>query len=527
MKKPLLYTIIGGACFLATTSLTLIANGVEHADQTNQTNQPQPLVATTTTLDTTPKSFTKNETVYVITDSAGHQTKSFVGSTINQSTEPIPVDMQITYHLDGNEISATELAGKSGHVKITYDFSVTKYHNNQKIPFLTVTGILLDSNKFTNITIKNGKIINESAEHAILAGYTIVGLNEDLNIDLLPTSFSFEADVKDFSLETTYTFATSEIFADLDTSKLSSIDDLIGQLNQLSSSFDQIIDGGNQLATGLDSATSGAKALQAGLNTLTSGANTLAVGSQALATGANDFATGANSLASGAHQLKDGAGRLSDGLGQVVAVDNQILGKINEATNQASAKYQEIATYLDNIITTISPRLPETAAELTRLKSELESRVTGLYDEAYGKVTEYTDGIESLYAGANQLLAGLTELSTGADALAGGASQVAGGANEIATGANKLANGATELSLGSSTLVSGLDQLSAGSHTLYNGLITFKDQGLNKLTNFANHDLANTINNIRSSVTAAKSYHYYQDPSAQSVKFLFKTPSIK
>lgn len=496
MKKSLLYTIIGGACLLTTTSLTLIASGVEHA---NDTNSNQTLVATTTTLDTTPKSFTKNETVYVITDTAGHQVKSFVGNTINTSSEPIPIDMKITYKLDNTEISAEELVGKSGHVKVIYDFSATKYYNNTKIPFLTVTGILLDSAKFKNVKVNSGKTISESEDHTILAGYTMPGLNEDLGIDLLPTSFSFEADVDNFALETTYTFATSEIFADLDTSMLNSVDDLIGQLNQLSNSFDQIIDGSNKLATGLDSATNGAKALQAGIN--------------ALANGANQLSEGADELATGSHALENGAYQLSDGLGQVVDVDNQIIDKIDEITAKVTAKYEELAARIDRTISMIRWVSPRAAEELANIKAQLETQATDLYNNAYGKVTTYTGGIEALYDGANRLAAGLTELSNGADALA--------------SGANQLASGANELSIGSGTLVNGLEQLDTGSHTLYNGLITFKEQGLNKLTNFANNSLANLTNNIRSTVSAAKSYHYYSNSDAKSVKFIFKTPSLK
>lgn len=501
MKKSSLYCLVGGACLLASTSLTLIASGIENSikNDLENTNSNTTLLAVTSTLDSTPQSFSQNETIYVITDTTGAQAKSFIGNTINQSSEPIPVDMKITYTLDGNTISAEELKGKSGHIKVTYDFTATKYYGNQKVPFLTVTGIMLDSHKFQNITVKSGKKIEETENSIILAGYTVVGLNENLNLDLLPTSFNFEADVKDFALETTYTFATSEIFADLDISKLSSIDDLIGQLNQLSSGFDQIVDGANNLTNGLDSALNGAKALQAGLNTLTSGANSLA--------------SGANSLASGAHQLEDGAYQLKDGLSQLVTVDDQIISKIDEVTDKVATKYAEIAAYIDRVINIIRYTSPKTAAELSKIKAELETKVNAFYDDAYGKVTTYTDGVATLADGADRLASGLTELSTGAD--------------QLASGANQLASGATELSLGSSTLTGGLDQLATGSHTLTGGLITFKEQGISKLTDFANHDLASLTTSIRSSVSAAKSYHYYSNPSAKSVKFIFKTPSIK
>ena len=78
-----------------------------------------------------------------------------------------------------------------------------------------------------NIKIDNGKLIKESADSIILAGYTMPGLNQDLGTDFLPDSFTVEADVKDFAMKDTYTFATNEFFSDIDVDKLNSVNDLI------------------------------------------------------------------------------------------------------------------------------------------------------------------------------------------------------------------------------------------------------------------------------------------------------------
>lgn len=493
MKKSLLYTIIGGACLLTTTSLTLIANGVENTNRS--TNSNQPIVATTSNLEPTSKSFTNDETVYVITDNNGNPTKSFINNTLNTSEEPIPVYLHITYFLDGNEITANDLAHKSGHVKIVYDFSATEYFNDKKVPFLAITGLLLDSHVFSNITTTNGKIINETENKTIITGYAVVGLGENLDLDLLPTSFSIEADTTDFSLDTAYTLATNEIFANLDTSKLGSIDDIITQMNQLGSGMDQLINGANRLYNGLDSALSGTRTLQAGLN--------------ALLSGTNELTSGANTLASGAHELSDGATRLSDGLDQLVAFNSSIVGKIDEATATVEAKIHDFTTEYAGIIAYLSTKYPELASRLT----EVVNQIQGYYDTAHNAITTYTGNIETIADGAATLKDGTLQLATGADALAAGSA--------------KLSDGTLQLSLGSSTLINGLEQLSAGSHTLYDGLVTFNDQGISKLVNFANNDLSNLISNIHSTVSAAKSYHHYSNSDAKSVKFIFKTPSIK
>ncbi|MBR2839881.1 hypothetical protein IKE82_00940 [Candidatus Saccharibacteria bacterium] len=545
MKKSLLYTIVGSACLLTTTSLTLIANGIE-SNNTDNTTPTSLIAGETTPINTQAKSFDTNESVFVITDHAGANTKSFIGSTINNSDEPIPVDLHITYTLDGTAISAENLVGKSGHVKITYDYTATKTYNGKQIPFVTVTSLSLNPDKFTNIKTTNGKIINESEDAILLAGYAIAGLNEDLGVDLLPSTFSFEADVDNFELSTAYTFATNDILADLDTSKLNSIDDLINQLNQLSSSFDQIITGSSSLSTGLDSAFSGTKELQSGASQLASGLSTLANGATTLNDGATALASGASQLADGSGELTNGVSTLAGGLNTLssnsanlnqgaTAVFNNLIGSVNTTIENNPTLQYLINTYhipfpitianynssLTTLITYVSAGGGD-PAPLETAKASLDN-----YNTFYTGVLKYTGNLDYIAGESSKLVTGATTLNAGLNELGTGANSLATGTSELLSGANTLATGATKLSLGVNSLTSGLEALSAGGHTLANGLITFKEQGINKLVSFANHDLANLTNNLRSTVSAARSYHYYSSPSAKSVKFLFKTPSIK
>ena len=494
MKKSTMYAVVCGSCFLASTGLTLVANGFDGA-RSNDEAMSENVVAVAPTLETTPRSFNKNETVYIITDHAGVKSKSFVNNVLNTSEEPIPVEMKITYYLDGKEVSSDELAGKTGYIKIVYEFNSNKYYGGKKIPFVTVTGLILDAGKFKDIVVNNGKIISESEDKTIVAGYTLVGVNEDLDVDMLPTTFSLEANVTDFAIDTTYTFATNELFADLDTSKLNSVDSIVNSINQLSSGLDQIIEGAGSLAGGLDSVLDGAKALQVALGTL--------------ASGANELANGASELASGAHALADGAAQLSDGLDQLTAFNAGVVEKIDSATIAVTERIDEFNAEYAEIIALYADKHPEMAAHL----KEVVDKINGYYNTAHDAVTTYTGNIETIASGASALKDGVEQLALGAD--------------KLVNGTNQLSSGASQIGVGSGTLVDGLSQLDAGGHTLYNGLITFKEQGISKLVNFANNDLSGLTSNIRSSVSAARSYHYYSNPDAKSVKFVFKTPAIK
>lgn len=170
-----------------------------------------------------------------------------------RTTEELPISVKITYELDGKEISPAELAGKSGHLKMTFT-----YTNNAKKeveidgekttiyqPFGVISGAMFDNEKVSNLTVTNGKAINDG-EHSIVLGFALPGLSESLGLDTLlvdgepvdidiPESVEIEADVTDFSLLTTITVADNNILKNVDTDENGdfSLDDLRDSINEL------------------------------------------------------------------------------------------------------------------------------------------------------------------------------------------------------------------------------------------------------------------------------------------------------
>ena len=492
MKKTLTYTVIGILVLLASSGFgfTLAANDVNSSDTDNLET-----IATKNTdenLNTTPlkQLSSKDESVYIITNDEGTAEKTFIGSNLYTGDESLPVTLNITYYLSGSKISASELAGKSGHVKIVYHYTATATHQDELVPFLAATGLQLDSTKFSNVKLSNGKIISEKNNY-IIVGYSFAGLNENLGTDLLPGDFILEADVTNFELDNTYAFATNSLIAELDISKLNSVDNIVSSINQLSDGFNQIIAGAGQLDNGIDALASGISELQSGASTLNSGANQLA--------------TGINTLSGGAHELATGAKQLSVGLNRINDINSQVMSYVNPVTDAIDAEILVIRAK----IAALAETNPELAAELTKVLDELVQ----YYDKAHTAVIDYTDGVAALTDGAGQLSAGLDTLATGSD--------------ELAYGANQLASGTAALKDGIDQLASGSQQLSNGSKTLYAGLQTFKTSGIDQLTSFANDNLASFTANFRASIDAASSYHSYGNVDAKTVKFIFKTPSIK
>lgn len=240
----------------------------------------------------------------------------------------LPVGLTVTYKLNGKAISAEEIAGKSGKVTIRFDYDNRQYETvkidgrKEKIyvPFAMLTGMLLDNEHFRNIEVTNGKIINDG-DRTALVGIALPGLQENLGIDKdkldIPDYVEVTADVSDFSFGMTVTIATNELFNNLDTSKLDSVDDLTGSIGELSDGMKQLMDGSSALYGGLNTLLDQSQELVTGINRLAEGAKALKDGAVSVDDGAGQLKSGTAELASGLDTLKDNNDALNGGAKQV------------------------------------------------------------------------------------------------------------------------------------------------------------------------------------------------------------------
>ena len=234
----------------------------------------------------------------------------------------LPVSFTVTYELDGKEISPKKLEGKSGHLRVRYDYlNDTSLTGDRFTPFLTVTGLVLDLEHFKNVKLSANGHYESDGQRKLVIGYSIPGLLDYLGIDeaeatlsdriSLSDSFSYEADVTDYEAPTGSTIVTSEIFSQLDAGDAaSSADDLESSLNQLADASSQLVSGSSVLADGV-------KKLQNGSGTLSDGVKQLAGGGTNLASGAKQLAAGAGQLNDGIAQAAGGAQALAGGISQI------------------------------------------------------------------------------------------------------------------------------------------------------------------------------------------------------------------
>lgn len=243
-------------------------------------------------------------------------------------SKELPVNLTVTYKLDGKTVSSKEIAGKSGKVTVRFDYQNNQYETveidgkTEKIyvPFAMLTGLILDNNTFSNVEVSNGKLINDG-DRTFVAGLAFPSLQENLNISKsefeIPDYIEITADAENFELGNTVTVATNEIFNKIDTENLGSLDSLTAASGELSTSINALIDGSSTLYGGLCTLLNKSQELISGINRLSDGAAQLKAGAYQLDCGADELLNGTEELANGIAQLTENNATLNNGSKQV------------------------------------------------------------------------------------------------------------------------------------------------------------------------------------------------------------------
>ena len=252
------------------------------------------------------------------------------------ATKQLPVSVKIRYELDGQEISANDIQGKSGHLKLTISFtnnySEVKNINGKSIvvhPSYLAGGMLnMSTGKFSNVKCESGKIVNDGTNE-MLAFANIPGLNETLksagldkvNNQLgISDDVTVEADVNDFDLGSIMVGMTNEIDLASELGEIGSVSELTDGIDQLIEADNQLIDGSKQLYDGTTQLKEQAAPLTGSsdqVRQLSAGAIQLNDGVKALQTGISQYTAGASAINEGVNQLyaiPQGAAQISEGI---------------------------------------------------------------------------------------------------------------------------------------------------------------------------------------------------------------------
>ena len=491
----------------------------------------------------------------------------------------LPIDVKVTYALDGQEAALEDIIGKSGHLTVTVNLknnetgtvNVNGKDRTIVTPLITAVGVILGGDA-SNVTAEHG-MIESAAKSSVAAFVTLPGVKDSLSgllpdevnsiEDYLQDTVTVEADVEDFTCPqvmvacatSTAALGTSNVF------DLSSINDLTDGINQLNDAMSQLMDGASQLVDGtsqlaggvlalLDGANTlnnGAAALDDGLGQLTNGLDTLSANNAALNAGAQQVADGV--LASANKTLKEG-GLIDEDMtwSNYEAVIDNIL-TMNDKTLAAGRKkmvrtiWEQASSFKDSqldlaLYLSATKTNHDLEAALKLMQNFDASMLTGALEMVTNADAKNTAKAELKYQVENsQDMADVRALKTSLSQIqffVSSVNQYTAGVQTAADGAHSAKDGSAQLAAGTKTLYDGVNtlntgagQLNDGAGQLNDGLNQFNEEGISKLTGALDqdqlHGLKTVLDEMTDRLNDYTSFAGAPDDAESSVKFVYKT----
>lgn len=436
------------------------------------------------------------------------------------SDEELPVGIEISYKLDGQEITPGELAGKSGKLEIKI-----RYINNSKAevkvagktkkvytPFVMATGMILPVEKFSNVKIDNGEVLSEGDNDIIMA-YGMPGLKESLNLDNLDfgddlsvdldkitdkitDTVTITADVTEFALGQTYTVATAKIFQDIDFGDMDGTDELEDKMDELTDATQELVDGSDKIQDNLNALEDKFGTYSDAVGTLKDSVKTLDKGGKQINEAAKKYTKSTDKLLGAVNTYTDGAKTFAKSTKTYSSSTKKLVdgvGELYTASSTFPKSYEEFHKQLESYTGGVNALLAEENMKgMTDAASALKSGVKTLDEglkKAQAGVAEINAGAGALNRqDADSLIKGLEALEASGD---GQTSQLAKEAIAYIKGAKKLAaavdagtNGAVDGALdgeGTQDLALALAQMEAATNSqstetnLYTGLSALEE----------------------------------------------------
>ena len=491
----------------------------------------------------------------------------------------LPIDVKVTYALDGQEAALEDIIGKSGHLTVTVNLknnetgtvNVNGKDRTIVTPLITAVGVILGGDA-SNMTAEHG-MIESAAKSSVAAFVTLPGVKDSLSgllpdevnsiEDYLQDTVTVEADVEDFTCPqvmvacatSTAALGTSNVF------DLSSINDLTDGINQLNDAMSQLMDGASQLVDGTSQLAGGVLALLDGANTLNNGAAALDDGLGQLTNGLDTLSANNAALNAGAQQVADGVlASANKTLKEGGLIDEDMTWSNYEAVidNILTMNDKTLAAGRRKIVRTVweqAPSFKDSQLDLalylsaTKTNHDLEaalklmqnfdaSMLTGALEMVTNADAKNTAKAELKYQVENsQDMADVRALKTSLSQIqffVSSVNQYTAGVQTAADGAHSAKDGSAQLAAGTKTLYDGVNtlntgagQLNDGAGQLNDGLNQFNEEGISKLTGALDqdqlHGLKTVLDEMTDRLNDYTSFAGAPDDAESSVKFVYKT----
>ena len=491
----------------------------------------------------------------------------------------LPIDVKVTYALDGQEAALEDIIGKSGHLTVTVNLknnetgtvNVNGKDRTIVTPLITAVGVILGGDA-SNVTAEHG-MVESAAKSSVAAFVTLPGVKDSLSgllpdevdsiEDYLQDTVTVEADVTELTCPqvmvacatSTAALGTSNVF------DLSSINDLTDGINQLNDAMSQLMDGASQLVDGTSQLANGVLALLDGANTLNNGAAALDDGLGQLTNGLDTLSANNAALNAGAQQVADGVlASANKTLKEGGLIDEDMTWSDYEAVidNILTMNDKTLAAGRRKIVRTVweqAPSFKDSQLDLalylsaTKTNHDLEaalklmqnydpSMLCGLVQLLTSEDAKNTAKAELKYQVENsQDMADVRALKTSLSQIqffVSSVNQYTAGVQTATDGAHSAKDGSAQLAAGTKTLYDGVNtlntgagQLNDGAGRLNDGLNQFNEEGISKLTGALDqdqlHGLKTVLDEMTDRLNDYTSFAGAPDDAESSVKFVYKT----
>lgn len=390
----------------------------------------------------------------------------------------LPVDVSVKYFLDGKEMKASELEGKSGHLKIVITSKNNRYEaktidgqsRNVYSPYVVVAAMTFDDEKVENITSDDIKVVKDGKNEIVTTVMTpgmkqnLSKIVEDKELDNFKDEISVEMDIKDYKPVEIYSVITNEFFQEK--KNIDSLDKLQNGVKELQDNSQKLVDASVKLSEGQDKLNSGISQMQTGVTKLHSGSQKLASSTQQMQGKFSGIQGKVGPIQGYVAQMNDGSLKLYNGISDYTAA----VGKIKENTakiKEGSEKLAKGATDLDNGV----GKLKDATSQL-RAGTENMKEMTAQKDQLLEKSSQLSNGLNGLAGSYGQLADTVEQISGKSQQLKDSSAQF----NEKLQQVAQLAGGA-ETSASAEKIARGLESSAEGLNNAIQQLQANNEEG--------------------------------------------------
>lgn len=503
------------------------------------------------------------------------------------SSKELPIECSVKYELNGEEVLANELAGKSGKVKVTLHYTnkeerianINGKDTEMYVPFVIIAGTVIKNECASNIQISSGKVIDDGTKN-IVVGMAMPGLQESLGLVddeiYIPNDIVITMDVNDFESNSIVSFITPKVLEEEDLIVFDKLDEVYSKVNTLQSSYKKIEDGANNLKNGAVTYSDKSKEFNGAINKVYEGVSSVNSNYSKIDSGISSLNSGSLSLTSGAIQLNFGINELSNKLSSMpesvshlyqgsvtlnsgVNGENGLKNGVNTIKTSLSTTIQTLNSNVNTLKNTKSQLLTAGYIESDEIIVNLQKQISVDSEiisqlssaEAQAKLTALDAGINAISTGTQALEKGLGELNSASSQLPNALTQLSTGSKSLVTGSKSLQSGVSTLSKGSSDFKAGVDildsstkvltcsngqltegavSLAEGASVLADGIGTFNKEGIKKICDYINGDIGNLVDRVNALSVLSEEYDNFtllSDDQDGNVKFIIIVDGVK